>query len=105
MFTVTVRVAGVSFPNADGSDRQVILRRCQVDDPVTLHREWANAHDPNAIAVTTQHGQIGYVPRHISAMAVKSGFARETIITAIRGGTPSAPTLGCEIIINGGKQP
>jgi len=99
------RVAGVTFPNRDGGSRQAILRVCKVGQRVTLRREWGNDHDPNAIAVRTDEGQIGYVPREIAAKLVKIGFDPEATITAMRGGTPGAPTQGCEITINaGGKE-
>jgi hypothetical protein len=95
----------VTFQNRDGGARQAILRVCKVGQRVTLRREWGNEHDLNAIMVRTEEGQIGYVPAEIAAKLVVIGFDAEATITEMRGGTPGAPTLGCEITINaGGKE-
>ena len=61
-------VAGESFRNDDGTDRQAIIARCRVGDWLFLVPEPDNAHDDNAIRVLTESGQqIGYVERGMAA--------------------------------------
>lgn len=60
-----IRVAGISFHNADGTSRQTILGRLRPGDPVELVPEPDNPFDADAIRLLTRHGQIGYVPRMI----------------------------------------
>lgn len=56
------KIAGVTMPNSDRSDRQAIIRRCQVGERLNLVREPSNRHDKNAIAVRRQNGeQLGYI--------------------------------------------
>ena len=99
-----VRIAGVTFSNPDGSSRQAILRDCRAGEPVTLQREWGNEHDPNAIAVHVDRGQIGYVPAGVAAKLAKIGFGRDGAIVGLRGGTEGAPTVGAEILIEAGRR-
>lgn len=56
-------LAGVSFPNDDGSDRQQILAMCVAREWLTLEPEPANPFDDNAIGVVSARGQIGYLDR------------------------------------------
>jgi hypothetical protein len=60
------KVAGVSHQNADGSDRQRIIRGCSRGDVVRFVREPDNAHDHRAVKVLTENGgQIGYLGANI----------------------------------------
>jgi hypothetical protein len=73
MFPITTRVAGVTFENADGSARQVFVRRVRPGDPLVLSREAENPFDANAIAVTWSDDageprRLGYVPRALAAV-------------------------------------
>lgn len=56
-------VSGESFRNADGSDRQAIIRRMMPGDALDLRPENDNPHDRNAIGVWSREGMIGYIPR------------------------------------------
>jgi hypothetical protein len=64
-----VIVAGTALANEDGSDRQRILRSCQVGMHVFLSRESAHQHDPNAVAVfvgeVSEGNQIGHLPADV----------------------------------------
>jgi hypothetical protein len=58
------KIAGTTFPNADGSDRMQIARGCEPGELLTLAPEPENPYDPNAIAVWRKDGrQLGYLPR------------------------------------------
>jgi HIRAN domain len=50
--SIHTKIRGVTFPNADGSDRQIIIRQCcQSGDALYLVREPNNPVDRNAIQV------------------------------------------------------
>ncbi len=95
------RVAGVSYKNSDGTERQGILRRLDPGDIAALVRELDNPHGSDAIAVVDPHfGQLGYIPGHVAARLAdqldsgKTGFAR---IVEITGGTGDKPHYGCAV--------
>lgn len=95
------KIAGVTFPNEDGGSRQALLRVLKAGDTVTLKRSWLNDHDPNAIEVHSAEGQIGHIPRNLAAkLANEMDFEPEATVVSVHGGTPKAPTLGAEIVIN-----
>lgn len=60
------RVAGVTYPNADGSDRQSLVALCRVGERIEFVRERNNPHDPFAVRVERWDGsQVGYLPREV----------------------------------------
>jgi len=88
-------VAGESHRNADGSDRQAIIPRCQVGELLVLEHEPDNPHDINAIRVLRQNGeQIGYLEREFAGQVVSRSAKGLKFHAAIAGlGRPrrSAP--------------
>ncbi len=67
-------VAGESFRNADGSERQTIIARCRLGEPLVLEHEPDNPHDINAIKVLRRTGeQIGYLTRELAGQLVSQG--------------------------------
>jgi hypothetical protein len=87
---IHTKVYGVSFANADGSQRQELILRCRPGDPLTLVREPANPHDPCAIALCTQAGeQLGYIGYHLSreiAAELDAGRRATAEIVRVTGG-------------------
>ncbi len=97
----TTRVAGVSYKNPDGTERQEILQNLDPGDIASLVREPDNPHGSDAIAVIDpRYGQLGYIPGHIAHRLAdqldggKTGFAR---IVEITGGTRDKPHRGCAV--------
>ncbi len=89
MKTYPVNVVGESFQNDDGSDRQKIIRRCRVGMPISLQPEPDNPYDSHAIAVVSEHGQIGYLARGSwVAEALDEG---KTVNATIKGIEKSGP--------------
>lgn len=89
------RVAGVTFPNADGTSRQLLIAAyCRPGAPATLARERGNRHDPNAVAVLIRREsgtevQIGYIPAELSrevAAALDRNVRIDARITEVTGG-------------------
>lgn len=61
------RVAGVTFPNEDGVNRQSLIVLCKPFDRIMLVREPENPHGATAIRVTNADGaKLGYLPRERS---------------------------------------
>jgi hypothetical protein len=64
--TFYTRVAGVTFTNANGSDRQAVVSRCRAGDRVRFVREPDNPRDPFAVKVVRRNGeQVGYLPSEV----------------------------------------
>jgi hypothetical protein len=64
-------VAGESYRNSDGSDRQAIIPCCRVGELLLLEHEPDNPHDINAIRVLRQSGeQVGYLEREFAGEVV-----------------------------------
>jgi hypothetical protein len=59
---IFTRIAGVSFPNLDGTSRQDALRSCKPLDRLFLHWEIENPVSRTAISVSLENGQqLGYL--------------------------------------------
>lgn len=88
-------VAGESHYNADGTDRQDIIPRCRVGEPLILAHEPDHPHDINAIRVLRANGQqIGYLERELAGQVVSRSAKGTKFHAAIAGiGRPqrSAP--------------
>ena len=87
--TFAIRVAGVSKDNNDGTNRQLLLRRCSRNESVKLIREPDNPYDKHAIAVHRRNGDmLGYIPVGDVRLAdhLDRGGAVKAKIRAITGG-------------------
>jgi hypothetical protein len=99
-------VAGESQRNANGGDRQEILRRLRsrlaADDSleprlIRLLREPRNRYDPNAISVSCIYGQVGYITRDDAialAPLLDSGRQIYACVDKLLGGDPDRPSIG-----------
>lgn len=72
-------VAGVTFANPDGVSRQAIAKALKPGDNAWLEEEADNPHDPGALAVWTEKGQIGYVPAKGSSWVKKALLAGDML--------------------------
>jgi hypothetical protein len=94
--TFYIRVAGVTYPNADGSDRQSIVARCMAGERVLLAREPDNPHDRLAVRVVRCDGQqVGYLPSQMQngdgarwsvATGMDAGYRYRARVAGIGGG-------------------
>ena len=84
------KIAGVTYTNADGSQRQKIVTKCSLGERLRLEREPNNPYDANAIKLLRLNGeQIGYVTARLAtdlAQYVDSGVQMEVRITEFTGG-------------------
>lgn len=83
------RIAGVTYHNEDGTDRQSLLKNCRAGERVELSREPNNPYDKFAISVTNIKGQIlGYIPAGDSRLADhidRGGEIRATVFKVTGG--------------------
>jgi hypothetical protein len=67
-----VDVAGISYRNRDKTDRQDIVRSCQVGEMLILEHEVGNPHDVHAITVCRGNGsQLGYIPAALAKELIR----------------------------------
>jgi hypothetical protein len=109
--TYIMSVAGVSYNNDDGSNRQTIISRCRPGEQLMLIREPENTFDPGAVKVVRTNGwQLGYLPAHMTRDGDPSGLAHQIDagvkfrcrIADITGGGPGM-RYGVEIDITDGR--
>jgi hypothetical protein len=101
------KVAGVTYKNDDGSDRQDILSTCSPLKKLRLEHEDNNPHDPNAIRVCTEEGrQIGHLFRDVASdvwWRMQHNFTYAAVSANLTGGTKEYPQLGMNIILLVGR--
>jgi DNA-directed RNA polymerase subunit RPC12/RpoP len=101
------KVAGVTYTNDDGSDRQQILSTCSPLEALRLEHEDNNPHDPHAIRVCTEDGrQIGHLLRDVASdvwWRMQHHFTYAAISANVTGGTKDQPTLGMNILLLVGR--
>jgi HIRAN domain len=62
------KIAGASFPNADGSSRLSIIKKCEPMEALRLDLDPNNPVDPNAISVKRVDGsQLGYLESRVAS--------------------------------------
>jgi hypothetical protein len=90
----SVTVAGVSYSNRDGTNRQQIVAHCSAGELLRLKREEDNPVDPNAVAVVRLNGeQLGYLHREDAVDVIKgsedgwtyAGVINEILDDGVRG--------------------
>lgn len=97
------KVAGVTFSNDDGTDRQFILSNCQAGEQLILRHDPLNEHSECAIEVRRTTGeQIGYVPewltQEVRAIA-ESGYRILAVLKEIAGEADNESNLRAKIIL------
>jgi hypothetical protein len=97
------KIAGVTHKNADGSDRQKLIAKCQVFETLELDHEENNAHDPNAVRVCRQNGhQLGYLGADLAEEIVRKsakGYRFAAVIKGITGGKRKGQSFGVNLLI------
>jgi hypothetical protein len=96
-------VAGVTFPNEDGTDRQIIIRKhCREGTALTLVREPANPHGSNAVAIYVGRSQIGYASSEDASRLAKfldAGWSYTASVVQLYGGTKDKPSIGVNYLV------
>lgn len=96
---INTKLAGVTFANEDGTERQDIIKDLTMGEQVLLVRDLENEHDFNAVQVQTMDKEvIGWIPRQRSPRVARLMDAGRLLVAAAasRGGRD---TLGLNIEI------
>jgi len=94
-YVLDTKVVGVSKENADGTQRQDIIKaEVEEDDLLRLELESENEFDPNAVKVLSKNGrQIGYLSKDIS-QRMRFAIENETDIRVKASWVNGAKMLG-----------
>jgi len=92
------KVAGVTFPNEDGTERQAIIKNCRAGESLILRHDPDNGYSQFATQVLRQTGQqIGHAPEYLAEQiceAVWNGTDVCGAILEVTGGMADKPTRG-----------
>ena len=95
-------VAGVTFPNDDGSERQAIIRRCKSGEQLNLRHDPDNEYSEFAIQVLRENGeQLGHAPEYLAeriCQELESGYQVVGFLKNVTGGTQDKPTRGVNFL-------
>lgn len=96
------KVVGVTHKNADGTDRQTVIRKCRLFENLALDHEEDNPHDPNAVRVFRINGQqLGYLNAGLAEEIVEkseSGYHFAVFIKDLTGGN-KGQSVGVNLLI------
>lgn len=96
------KVAGVTFENEDGVNRQELLSELSSGVKLELRLERENLYDKNAIEIYSSLGKIGYIKGELAPYisALLNQEARvDVVVSEITGGGPDL-FYGCNIKIS-----
>lgn len=97
------KVAGVTFQNEDGTERQEVLKRCKPLEKLYLQHDEDNAYSVFATKVLRANSdQIGYVPEYLAERVVdkyQDGYRVIGVLLEITGGTYDKPTWGANFVV------
>lgn len=97
------KVAGVTFPNDDGSERQEIIARCAIGERLDFHHDPQNPFSAFATRVLRTTGeQLGHAPEYLAERIVEradDGYSAIGTITDLTGGVFDKPTRGVNFAI------
>lgn len=96
------KVAGVTFQNEDGTERQDVLRFCNPGEQLILVRDIDNDFSCNAVEVRRLNGlQLGYAPEYLAERIcdeMEDDKNVHGILKQITGGTFAKPTRGANFV-------
>ena len=98
------KVAGVAHSNADGTDRQEIVRHCTIPEMLGLFHERNNSYSRHAVAVVRRNKeQVGYLPDETTAEIMQLMHNSNVVCYACEhtGGDTmhGKPTCGLNVLI------
>jgi hypothetical protein len=97
------KVAGVTFPNDDGSERQRVLAKCKVGEQLLLRHDVGNEFSEFAIQVLRKNGeQLGHAPEYLAEQIheeKQAGYAAIGILKNLTGGVIDRPTRGANFVV------
>jgi HIRAN domain len=99
------QVAGESYANDDGTDRQTTIASCRVGEPLILDAEPGNPEDENAVRVLRRDGkQIGYLERTMATRLVDDLSDFSAFVAGVgRGGSGPYRGVALLVVVNDGE--
>jgi len=92
------KVAGVTFANDDGSERQDVIEQCKLHETLILRHDAYNEHSTVATQVLRTNGdQLGHAPEYLAEQIVseiEDGYQVVGILKNLTGGTNDRPVRG-----------
>ncbi len=96
------KVAGVTFPNRDGSERQEIIKQCKVGETLVFRHDANSRYSTFAMQVLRKNGrQLGHVPEYFAEQMcneLESGNRVIGVIKDLTGGTWEKPIRGVNFL-------
>lgn len=97
------KVAGVTFSNDDGSERQAIIKRCKPGEQLILRHDAYNEYSMFATQVLRTNGeQLGHAPDYLAeriSTEIEEGYNVVGVLTDITGGASDKPTRGVNFCV------
>ncbi|MFL5330033.1 MAG: HIRAN domain-containing protein [Gemmataceae bacterium] len=97
------KVAGVTYLNKDGSNRQKILSRCKNGEQLVLQHEPNNKYSEFAIRVIRANGeQLGHAPEYLAERICEetgNGYRAFGMLLEVTGGNFEAPIYGANFAV------
>ena len=97
------KIAGVTFPNPDGSSRQEFIQKCRPDEQVFLEPEPDNRFDPNAVRVVRKTDeQLGYLPAGLAesvAAGLRDGVSFVGFVSCVLTPDDAYDTYGLQLLV------
>ena len=97
-----LHVTGVAGAGRHHAEAIASSKAVAPGSPLELRRDPENEHDPNAIAVCTPEGQLGFVPRDLAALLAPSLDAGEqwtALVLREQRASPRDPRTGVTILV------
>lgn len=103
---INTKIAGVTFPNEDGTNRQDLIKQLKIEEELILEKEDNNPYDSNALRILNKNKQmIGYIKKTLAQdirTGMKNGWVYKAKVSMITG--QDKQTTGCNIVIEATKE-
>ena len=97
------KIAGVTYPNDDGSERQDLIKRCKPGEQIVFRHDVDNQYSIFATEILRTNGdQLGYAPEYLAEKIVNeidNGCNVVGAIADLTGGTFDQPTRGVNFCV------
>ena len=93
------KVVGTTYKNADGSSRQEIIDMLLTGEKLELENEDDNPVDPNAVAVHSECGQVGYLSRSLAEQVLQGSDQGKRYMVFVKEITGEPPRHGVNLLV------
>ena len=100
--TFYTKIAGVSYPNDDGSSRQKIIKNCIIGEALFLEHAPFPGHPEATKVLDEDRQQLGWLKTNVAheySILLEEGKKVVARVANLTGGTRDRETIGCNIEI------